>query len=64
MFDNTDRTKLNNVSQVMDDLNRRFGRETIIFAAQKTHHIWQTKFEQRSPCYTTDWRELPKILLD
>ena len=64
MFDTTDRSKLKDLSEGMDNLNGKFGRNTVIFAAQKTSHDWQPKFEQRSPNYTTDWREMPKIQLD
>ncbi|SFF14551.1 DUF4113 domain-containing protein [Spirosoma endophyticum] len=64
MFDTTDCPKLKDLSEVMDVLNGKFGRDTVIFAAQKTNHDWQPKFEQRSPSFTTDWRELPKIPLD
>lgn len=64
LFDTDDRTRQAEVCQLIDDLNRRYGRNTIVFAAQKTAHQWQTKAEMKSPCYTTDWRELPKIQLD
>lgn len=64
MFDTADRPKLNQVSCVMDSINRQYGRNTIMFAAQKTHHKWQTRAERKSPCYTTQWQELPKVQLE
>jgi hypothetical protein len=64
MFYTTDRAKLNNLSEVMDSLNSKFGRNTVVFATQKTNYAWYPKFEQRSLNYTTDWLEMPKIQLD
>lgn len=63
MFATTDREKLSQVSGVMDHLNKRFGRNTVSFAVQGTPNkrAWQTKFNQRSPAYTTDWEALPKV---
>ncbi|WP_218160637.1 DUF4113 domain-containing protein [Spirosoma endophyticum] len=55
---------MKDLSEVMDCLNGKFGRDTVVFAAQKTSHDWQPKFERRSPNFTTDWRDMPKIQLD
>lgn len=40
-----------------------YGRNKIVFAAQKTHHKWKTKADHKSPYYTPQWRDLPKIEL-
>lgn len=64
LFDMADRARLNEVSQLMDGLNHKYGRNTIVFAAQKTAHPWQTKAGLKSPCYTTRWKELPLVRLD
>ena len=64
MFDTADRDRLNKVSQLMDDLNRRYGRNKIVFAAQKTRHECQTRADRKIPCYTTQWEELPRVQLD
>lgn len=66
MFDTTDRKKLSQVSNAMDRINQRYGRNTISFAVQGTNakRPWQTRADRRSPAYTTRWEELPKIELD
>lgn len=66
MFDATDHEKLNQVAGVMDHLNRRYGRNTISFAVQGANgkRLWQSRFNRRSPAFTTNWEELPKIELD
>ena len=64
MFDAIDRPRLNELSKVMDSLNSRFGRDTLVFATQKTNHAWKAKFEQRSPSFTTDWKEVPRVRIE
>lgn len=64
LFDTIDRARLNEVSRVMDDINRQYGRNTIVFATQKTHHKWQTKADSKSRGYTTQWKDLPKVQLE
>lgn len=53
LFDTTDRARLSEVSRLIDSINKQYGRNTIVFAAQKTQHRWQTKANPKSPCYTT-----------
>ncbi|GAB2517134.1 Y-family DNA polymerase [Spirosoma aerophilum] len=66
MFNTTDREKQNRVADAMDNLNQRYGRNTVAFAVQGApgKRTWQTKFNQRSPAYTTKWEELPKVELE
>lgn len=45
--------------QSVDKLNQRFGRGTILYAAEKLGGNWQPKYKIRSPRYTTRWDELP-----
>lgn len=47
----------------LDACNRRFGRGTVVPAAAglATKRAWSTKFEMRSPRYTTRLDELPVI---
>lgn len=47
---------------VTDTLNRRFGKRTIFLASSGTQHPWQGRQEHRSPRYTTQWRELLKVV--
>ena len=48
------------VMQVMDTLNKRMGRGTVIQAATGIKRNWSLRVEYRSPNYTTCWNELPK----
>ena len=43
----------------MDAANTRFGRGAVALAAAGIKKPWATKFEMRSPCYTTRLEEVP-----
>ena len=43
----------------VDAVNARFGRAAIVSAATGMKKPWATKFEMRSPRYTTRLEELP-----
>lgn len=44
----------------LDDINGRFGRDTVIFGAQGVGHApWHMRQEHRSPRMTTCWDEIP-----
>ncbi len=47
--------------QSLDLLNKRFGRGTVRFAAEDLSKKWEPQRKLRSPRYTTDWNELPKV---
>ena len=47
--------------QVMDTINHRYGRETIQLASSGIRKKWQMKADYKSPKYTTDWNDLPKV---
>jgi DNA polymerase V len=46
----------------MDEANRRWGRATVVPAAVgiASKNAFTTKFQMRSPRYTTRWDELPE----
>lgn len=46
----------------LDGLNARFGRDTVTVGAAGTAKRWIAKAEAKTPCYTTRWDELPKVL--
>ncbi len=60
LFYRPDTARDDRVSAVMDRINREFGRQTIHTAAEGIHPEWSTRFEFRSPRYTTRWDELPE----
>jgi nucleotidyltransferase/DNA polymerase involved in DNA repair len=45
----------------LDDINRRFGRDTVKYAAVGLQQPWQANFNWRSPHYTTCWRDIPSL---
>ncbi len=45
----------------IDKVNREFGRNTLRAAAAGFAETWKMRAENRSPCYTTRWQELPEI---
>ena len=48
--------------QSLDQINNRFGRDTLTFAGTGLAKSWQTKSSQRSPRYTSCWDELPIVM--
>lgn len=47
---------------LFDSINTRFGSHTIKLAAEGYSKPWAMRAQMRSPCYTTRWNELPKVL--
>jgi DNA polymerase V len=45
---------------VLDGINAKFGRDTLIVAAAGTQKSWIARAENKTPCYTTRWNELPR----
>jgi DNA polymerase V len=50
--------RLVRLHQISDQLNRRYGRDTVRLAAQGFDPSWKTKQEWVSPNYTTRWRDI------
>lgn len=47
--------------EVMDAVNREFGRNTLRAAVSGITNTWVMRSGNRSPCYTTRWAELPAV---
>lgn len=62
LFDNLDHEKAAKVMAAMGEANRRWGRATVVPAAVgiAKKSAFLTKFDMRSPRYTTRWDELPE----
>lgn len=56
-----DKTRSQQLMQVMDRINNRYGRETIQLASSGIGKKWQMKADYKSPSYTTDWNQLPVV---
>lgn len=61
LFDGLDHDRAARAMAAMDKANRRWGRATVVPAAVgiASKSAFTTKFEMRSPRYTTRWDELP-----
>ncbi|ABE56511.1 DNA-directed DNA polymerase [Shewanella denitrificans OS217] len=46
---------------VLDNLNQRYGRDTLFLVAQGIEQKWSMRRELLTPQYTTDWVSLPRI---
>ena len=61
LFDRLDRDRARRLMHAIDAINTRMGAETIRYAAsglRREQRRWQTRFDKRSPRYTTAWKEL------
>ena len=47
--------------RALDHLNRRFGRDTVTFAATGRRRAWKLRSEFLSPRFTTNWDELLRV---
>jgi len=61
LFYKPNTTRDDKVSSVMDAINREFGRRSVKFAAEGLNTPWATRFDSRSPRYTTNWDELLEV---
>jgi len=58
LFDNRNRERAGRLMRVVDGINARMGSGTLRYAAAGLEQSWQTRFERRSPCYTTRWQDV------
>jgi DNA polymerase V len=51
------------VMEAFDKINKKYGRDSIRYAVTGSTSApkWKTAFQWRSPSYTTDWNQLPKV---
>lgn len=61
LFDNERGQRLRRVSHAVDAINRKYGRETVRFAASGEGRGWAAASTRRSPRYTTRWEELVTV---
>jgi DNA polymerase V len=60
LFDAPPAPKNGALMRVMDTLNKRMGRGTVIQAATGLKRDWTLRADHRSPHYTSRWTDLPK----
>ena len=61
LFDTKDRETSKQTMKALDRINSRMGADTLKYAAVGLKKPWQTRFERRSPRYTTNWGELAVV---
>jgi DNA polymerase V len=61
LFEPEDRVRMAIVSETMDKINKQMGTNTLYFAAEGNRRTWSMKRERKSPHYTTDWDDIPKV---
>lgn len=54
--------KASHLMTTMDALNARFGRGVLRVASEGVEQVWKMKRGRMSPCYTTQWADLPVIV--
>lgn len=58
---NEDTTKSSKLMGVMDDINRTVGKNSIFSLSQGITKDWLARSNNKSPCYTTKWTDLPIV---
>ncbi len=61
LFDTRDPHKQRRLMKALDAINDDYGARTVRFAGMGNKPSWTTKAEQRSPRYTSNWLEIPKV---
>ena len=61
LFASEDSNKRKDIMQVMDSINLRFGKSTIIYGAEGINKSWCMKNQHRTPAYTTDWQDILSV---
>lgn len=61
LFDNVDRDKYHEVMATIDQINQKYGRDTLKIATQGSGQKWKLRQEKLSPCYTTRWSDIIEV---
>jgi DNA polymerase V len=63
LFSSAETGKHRKLMESLDEVNRRYGRQTLQVATQGTTRKWRLRQEKLSPGYTTRWSDLMEIRL-
>lgn len=55
------RLRARRLMRTVDDLNRRLGGGAVRFGAEGLNPAWSMRRERKSPAFTTQWTELPRV---
>ncbi|MFC3282444.1 Y-family DNA polymerase [Litchfieldella rifensis] len=61
LFDGSDPLRQERLMATWDSIRQRFGYEALTLGVQAASAAWQMQSRRRSPCYTTRWRDLPRV---
>ncbi|MDB5295163.1 MAG: mutasis and repair protein UmuC [Phycisphaerales bacterium] len=61
LFDRVDRGQPGRLMGVIDAINDRLGAGTLRVAASGLDRAWATRFEHRTPAYTTRWADVVRV---
>jgi DNA polymerase V len=53
--------KYKTISKTLDQINKRYGQETVLIASCGIKPKWKMRSEYKTPSYTTSWNELAKV---
>lgn len=60
-FIETEDPQRDQLMTVLDEMNLKMGRGTLKFAAEGGRAPWQMRQNFKSPCYTTQWKDIPVV---
>ena len=63
LFDHRDSDRRAKLMQAMDGLNRRMGKDTVIYAGSGVHREWLATASMKSRSFTTDWRQVIQVIV-
>nr|MBA2493400.1 DUF4113 domain-containing protein [Acidobacteriota bacterium] len=58
MFEDERFQKQHNLMKAIDELNQKFGKDTVRFGSVKNEGSWKMKQTRKSQSYTTNWNEI------
>ena len=61
LFDERDAARRGRLMAALDSINRRMGRDTVVYAAAGVRRDWQAFAGCKSRHFTTDWRQVMRV---
>jgi DNA polymerase V len=61
LFDTRDTARRRDLMAALDAINRRMGRDTVVFAASGLRRGWKASASMKSRHFTTDWRQVMRV---
>lgn len=61
LFKSRDREQSRELMSAMDRINSKWGSSTLYYGSCGLRKVWETRFQRKSPAYTTDWNALPTV---